>query len=75
MHIKFNYISVSLLYLQNTLKQLNRLQIKTSINIAGNVAICFVNEHNVVGYTRVSVWISRGIHYWQVLAITRVAGE
>jgi len=31
--------------------------------------------HIVVGYTRVSVWISRGIQYWQVLAITRVAGE
>jgi len=29
----------------------------------------------VVGYTRVSVWISRGIQYWQVLAITRLAGE
>jgi len=28
-----------------------------------------------VGYTRISVWISRGIQYWQVLAITRVAGE
>jgi len=32
-------------------------------------------SHSVVGYTRVSVWISRGIQYWQVLAITRVAGE
>jgi len=42
-HIISNYISFLLLYLQNTQKQFNRLQIKTSINIvyriAGNVAI------------------------------------
>jgi len=31
-------------------------------------------SYNVVGFTIVSVWI-RFIQYWQVLVITRVAGE
>jgi len=41
------------------------------------MAITLTTDSNdiVVGYTRVSVWIPRGIQYWQVLAITRVAGE
>jgi len=32
------------------------------------------NERIVMGFTIVSVWI-RFIQYWQVLVITRVAGE
>jgi len=35
----------------------------------------FIIINIVVGFTIVSVWISRGIQYWQALVITRVAGE
>jgi len=34
----------------------------------------YVKGNSVVGFTIVSVWI-RFIQYWQVLVITRVAGE